>query len=137
MPPSYNDDALHQTALARDTRTSTSHPLRHAALNLVRKVADLDTQQSQGSSPVENRTNYLLTSRTVFLSHEPCIMCSMALLHSRVKDVFYILPMKRTGGCGGATSLPMLQGVNHRFDIYVWNFEQVEHGLQIDEKLDA
>ncbi|KAF5389208.1 hypothetical protein D9757_003477 [Collybiopsis confluens] len=71
MPPSYNDDVLYQTALARDTRTSVSHPLRHAALNLVRKVADLDTQLPQGPTAVENGTNYLLTSRHfLYLSNE-------------------------------------------------------------------
>lgn len=50
-------------------------------------------------------------------------MCSMALTHSRVKEVFYIVPMKMTGGCGGLACLPVLPGINHRFAIYEWNID--------------
>lgn len=132
MPPCYGEDGDRKTALARDTRTSVSHPLRHAALNLVRRVADLQADRDSSS---ENGSNYLLTSKTVFLSHEPCIMCSMALLHSRVKEVFYLIPMSKTGGCGGVACLPTLQGVNHRFEICVWN--ETVPDLLINESLDA
>ena len=47
-------------------------------------------------------------------------MCSMALLHSRVTKVIYLIPMSRTGGCGGSACLPRLEGVNHRFGILKW-----------------
>lgn len=50
-------------------------------------------------------------------------MCSMALLHSRVKEVFYLYPMPLTGGCGSLVCLPQLKGVNHRFGIARWNVE--------------
>lgn len=68
-------------------------------------------------------------------------MCSMALLHSRVKEVFYLIPMKKTGGCGGLTCLPKLGGVNHRFRISQWKhkgdgaFDLT--GLLVDEAIDA
>ena len=68
----------------------------------------------------QNGTNYLLTDLTFFITHEPCIMCSMALLHSRVKEVIYLYPMSQTGGCGGSVCLPTLKGVNHRFSICQW-----------------
>jgi len=47
-------------------------------------------------------------------------MCTMALLHSRVKKVFYMYAMPKTGGCGGAACVPALKGVNHRFTIAIW-----------------
>ena len=47
-------------------------------------------------------------------------MCTMALLHSRVKEVFFLYPMAKTGGCGGAACVPALKGVNHRFSIGIW-----------------
>jgi len=77
-------------------------------------IEDFATEDKQ------NGTNYLLTDMTFFITHEPCIMCSMALLHSRVKEVIYLYPMSKTGGCGGSVCLPTLNGVNHRFSICQW-----------------
>ncbi|KAK7469099.1 tRNA-specific adenosine deaminase subunit tad3 [Stygiomarasmius scandens] len=119
VPPPYGAEDG-KRAIAHDTRVSAGHPLRHAVLNLVRTIAAADSQEKQDDDTVQsmeggidaprNGSNYLLTSLTVFLSHEPCIMCSMALLHSRVKEVIYLHPMK-TGGCGGSACLPTLQGI--------------------------
>ena len=47
-------------------------------------------------------------------------MCMMALLHSRVKEVFFLYPMLKTGGCGGPACVPALKGVNHLFAIGIW-----------------
>jgi tRNA-specific adenosine deaminase 3 len=91
-------------------------------------------------APAKNGQHYLLTSRALFTTHEPCVMCSMALLHSRVKEVFFLVPMQRTGGCGGAVCVPKLDGVNHRFAIGRWKTGagsvNVE-GLEIDENIDS
>ncbi|KAK7056697.1 tRNA-specific adenosine deaminase subunit tad3 [Paramarasmius palmivorus] len=134
--------------IGHDTRNSTCHPLRHAVLNLVRQLADdhhsreAMTEPESINEPEDNTprngTNYLLTSRTVFLTHEPCIMCSMALLHSRAKEVFYRFPMEKTGGCGGLACLPTLPGVNHRFEICRWTFQHVDlERLALDGNTDA
>ncbi|KIK95314.1 hypothetical protein PAXRUDRAFT_827152 [Paxillus rubicundulus Ve08.2h10] len=125
VPIPYEDDAqLSRPFVAHDTRTSTRHPLRHAALNVIRKVADFRARQLPAKAAQEeaskNGTQYLLTGLSLFITHEPCIMCAMALLHSRVKEVFYLVPMPKTGGCGGAVCVPSLKGVNHRFSIGVW-----------------
>ncbi|KAF8916980.1 cytidine deaminase-like protein [Mucidula mucida] len=129
IPYDTNDPLFRPiTALASDTRTSTAHPLRHCCQNLVRTVGD---QQGVPSGQV-NGAHYLLTSLSLFITHEPCIMCSMALLHSRVKEIFYILPMDKTGGCGGATCLPTLPGVNHRFTIWRWT-QNKQNGMNVDD----
>lgn len=70
-------------------------------------------------------------------------MCSMALLHSRVKEVFYLVPMPKTGGCGSVACLPALKGVNHRYNIGRWKDCEFgmglaeEAGIVIDDDVDA
>ncbi|TFK40622.1 hypothetical protein BDQ12DRAFT_733838 [Crucibulum laeve] len=144
IPPPYESlvDLNQRAFTACDTRRSTNHPLRHAAINAIRCMADYrasadllrraspsksmgpESSFDSARDESQNGTNYLLTSRTFFITHEPCIMCSMALLHSRVKEVVYLYPMTKTGGCGGSACLPTLNGVNHRFGICTWNEEK-------------
>ena len=37
-----------------------------------------------------------------------------------MKEAFFLYPMAKTGGCGGAACVPALMGVNHRFSIGIW-----------------
>ncbi|KAF7365315.1 Histone lysine methyltransferase set7 [Mycena venus] len=121
--------------MAHDTRQSAAHPLRHAVMNVIRQLADhraragdaesafslVQEPESHPPAPEEgetdgegdsprNGTNYLLTSQVLFATHEPCIMCSMALLHSRVKEIVYLVPMDKTGGCGRRNLRPGAPG---------------------------
>ncbi|KAN0124665.1 hypothetical protein V8E53_015701 [Lactarius tabidus] len=98
------------------------------------------TADTAASVAIKNGQHYLLTSRTLFTTHEPCVMCSMALLHSRVKEVFFLIPMERTGGCGGSVCVPRLEGVNHRFAIARWKVgagEVTADGLEVDGDIDS
>ncbi|TFK73590.1 cytidine deaminase-like protein [Pluteus cervinus] len=149
--PIEGEGSYSQSFTAHDTRISTHHPLRHAAINVTRQIADHSSSTRSTSMPpgndvslatslnAENGVNYLLTGLTLFITHEPCIMCSMALLHSRVKEIVYLYPMIATGGCGGVACLPTLQGVNHRFHIFRWKVEDypISVDLSIDSTIDA
>ncbi|KAI9443456.1 hypothetical protein H4582DRAFT_1196519 [Lactarius indigo] len=169
--PAPPEEPTWPSYLARDTRVSSVHPLRHAVLNVVRALSDPTTtfatpaasspslspsppaSAAPGPSPspsptvgaatavaTKNGQHYLLTSRALFTTHEPCVMCSMALLHSRVKEVFFLIPMERTGGCGGAVCVPRLEGVNHRFAIGQWKVGAggvSAHKLEIEEDIDS
>ncbi|KAH9841879.1 uncharacterized protein C8Q71DRAFT_700693 [Rhodofomes roseus] len=107
------------------TDSSASIPLPGAA-GTSRFVAEVQAPQ--------NGAHYLLTSLTLFTTHEPCIMCSMALLHSRVKEVFYLTPMSRTGGCGSVACVPALKNVNHRYNLGRWRYLKGEPGAMADER---
>jgi tRNA-specific adenosine deaminase 3 len=155
-PYEDQDNPASMTFTAWDSRNSTAHPLRHAILNVTRRLADYranppvapsrqpsiteaEESTASESSGAHNGQNYLLTSLSLFITHEPCIMCSMALIHSRVKEVFYLHPMPQTGGCGsGKVCLPTLKGVNHRFGICQWKaLDSSAESIQIDGTIDA
>jgi tRNA-specific adenosine deaminase 3 len=68
------------------------------------------------------KSNYLLNGCSIYLTHEPCIMCSMALLHSRISTVYYLNENKQFGALGSVYKLHCLKKINHRF--YVYQFEE-------------
>ena len=63
------------------------------------------------------RGDWRLDGATVFVTKEPCPMCSGALLMSRVQRVCYAVPDPKMGCLGGATDLNQLPRMNHRLEL--------------------
>ncbi|CAL8110616.1 unnamed protein product [Orchesella dallaii] len=63
-------------------------------------------------------SDYLCTGMDVYLSHEPCIMCAMALLHSRARKIFFVHNNMNNGGLNSVVKLHCLDGINHRFQVF-------------------
>ena len=61
--------------------------------------------------------DWRLEGATVFVTKEPCPMCSGALLMSRVKRVCYAVADPKMGCLGGAANLNDLPQVNHHLEI--------------------
>ena len=49
------------------------------------------------------------------LSDEPCAMCAMALVHSRIRHVVYGAPDPAHGALGSTTMVHALESINHRY----------------------
>ncbi|WWC86108.1 uncharacterized protein L201_000979 [Kwoniella dendrophila CBS 6074] len=128
-------------ASSYDTTISEKHPLRHSILNCVKKIAKYRQQKPFiDIQPLKNGSDYLLNGLTLFITHEPCIMCSMALLHSRVKQVIYIFERKKGGGfrTGSGLGINSRNDLNHKFQ--VWKFdgyisEDTRRQLDFDENI--
>ncbi len=61
---------------------------------------------------------YMCTGYDCFVIMEPCIMCAMALVHSRVQRVIYCEPDPRFGSLGGCRRLHACRSLNHNYQVY-------------------
>lgn len=63
---------------------------------------------------------YLCTGYDVYLLREPCLMCSMAMVHSRVKRIFYRTNNPERGALGGGTKLKLhgVRELNHHYQVF-------------------
>ncbi|CAN7937850.1 unnamed protein product, partial [Ixodes hexagonus] len=106
------------------------HPLKHATMVAIDLVA---RQQGGGAWPVpsgcemynvtqhdlevDKKVPYLCTGYDFYMSHEPCTMCGMALVHSRVRRVFYG-QATLWGSLGSRHKVHVQPGLNHHFEVW-------------------
>ncbi|GAA5875125.1 hypothetical protein JCM16303_005018 [Sporobolomyces ruberrimus] len=115
---------------AFDTRISTSNCLSHAASNAIDAVSVLDLHDARPKlSPEAFDPPYVLTGLTVFSSHEPCLLCAMSLLHSRIGQLYYVKSAPGSGGCGSLYKVHEDGGLNHRYEVWEWVHRESEGNI--------
>jgi tRNA(adenine34) deaminase len=57
--------------------------------------------------------NYRLPGCTLYVTLEPCIMCSGAMMHARLARVVYAATDPKTGACGSVLDLFAHEQLNH------------------------
>lgn len=109
----------------RDYRNE--HPLQHSTMVAIDLLAanSIYSRENLIEKFIEKKEkeNYLLKGCSIYLTHEPCIMCAMALLHSRIATVYYINQNQTYGALGSIYKLHTLKKTNHRFNVY--HLEQI------------
>lgn len=82
-------------------------------------AGDASHERDPGHDVAGDERPYLCTDFDCYLLREPCSMCGMALLHSRVRRVFFCQPDERHGVLGGSgVRLHGLKGINHRYSVF-------------------
>ncbi len=61
----------------------------------------------------ETLGNYRLPGCTLYVTLEPCVMCSGAMMHARLARVVYGATDPKTGACGSVLNLFEHQQLNH------------------------
>jgi len=61
--------------------------------------------------------NYRLPGGTLYVTLEPCAMCSGAMLHARVERVVYGAPDPKTGAAGSVLDLFSSKQINHQTSV--------------------
>jgi tRNA(Arg) A34 adenosine deaminase TadA len=126
------------------------HPLAHSTINALdnlskRQQRELDNKKigDMFEDPLEtfffknnnsskfkhsfdthiDSNDYLCTNYIAFMTHEPCAMCAMALVHSRVMRIFYLLPTQ-WGNLKTERKLHCLTSLNHKYEVFQADFKQ-------------
>ena len=62
--------------------------------------------------------NYLCTGLDLYITQEPDVMSSMALVHSRIHHVYYSHNSDPMGGVGSLFHLHSLRSLNHHYRVF-------------------
>jgi tRNA(adenine34) deaminase len=62
--------------------------------------------------------DYRLAGSTLYVTLEPCIMCSAALIHARVERVVFGAWDPKAGGAGSVLDVFRAPRLNHRVDVF-------------------
>lgn len=119
---------------AHDTRVSTKHPLNHAVMNLLNKLSTHILCQPAHDLKDGEEEQYYAQMYDVYTTHEPCTMCCMALVHSRIRRLIFWKATKT-----GARELGWMKGdeedptLNHRYLCFEGIDGALEEGDQVAE----
>jgi tRNA(adenine34) deaminase len=91
---------------------TNSDPSAHAEMIALRTAAQVEL-------------NYRLPGTTLYVTLEPCIMCSGAIMHARVERVVFGAADPKTGAAGSVLNVFSEKQINHQ--------TQVEGGIMGDE----
>lgn len=64
------------------------------------------------------RRNYRLESATLYVTLEPCAMCTGAILNARVARLVFGAWDRKAGACGSVFDLPREPRIAHRVDVF-------------------
>jgi tRNA(adenine34) deaminase len=70
------------------------------------------------TSASNNLQNWRLNECAIYVTLEPCIMCTGALLSSRINELYFAASDIKFGACGSVHNLAENSKVNHTIKVY-------------------
>lgn len=96
-----NDEIV---ATGRNCSIATSDPSAHAEIIALREAGS-------------GIGNYRLPHATLYVTLEPCVMCTGAIVQARLKRVVFGAYDEKAGALGSVEDLSDSRALNHRFEI--------------------
>lgn len=87
-------------AAAHNQPIGLHDPSAHAEIQAIRKAAKI-------------LGNYRLVDCTLYVTLEPCVMCTGAIQHARIAQLVYGAHDQKTGACGSVVNLMTEDKLNH------------------------
>ncbi|XP_076944103.1 tRNA-specific adenosine deaminase TAD3-like isoform X2 [Bidens hawaiensis] len=95
------------TSPSKKQKTESMHVNDHEELNSHTNGCNLELSRP-----------YLCTGYDIYLIWEPCAMCAMALVHQRIKRIFYAFPNEKAGALGSVHRLQGEKSLNHHYAVF-------------------
>lgn len=74
--------------------------------------------QEKAGAEEEAEETYLCTGYDVYVDREPCVMCAMALVHSRARRVVFATLNPTDGALASAHQLHTIKSLNHHYRVF-------------------
>jgi tRNA(adenine34) deaminase len=91
-------------AHAHNFPISLNDPTAHAEILALRQAAEI-------------LGNYRLPGLTLYVTMEPCLMCTGALIYARIKRLVFGAPDMKAGACVSLYRIPEDPRLNHRLEV--------------------
>ncbi|CEG44136.1 Subunit of tRNA-specific adenosine-34 deaminase [Plasmopara halstedii] len=83
-----------------------------------REKEDLILTTTENTTITKQSDSYLCTGYDVYVDHEPCAMCAMALVHSRVRRVVFDRANPSDGVLMSSIKLHTIKSLNHHYRVF-------------------
>lgn len=108
--------SLHVLQKRLDSREVNMHPIYTPTMLCIEGISNKILEDDIEDLPPDP---YLCTGLDLYISREPDLMSSMALVHSRIRRVFYKSPDLSCGALGSKLYLHEMRHLNHRFRVFI------------------
>ncbi|OTA06651.1 nucleotide deaminase TAD3 [Trichoderma parareesei] len=118
--------------LVRYERSATGQPMEHAnlAYDAFQDAPLIELERECFKQEHPNKDGYLCHGLELYTTHEPCVACSMGVLHSRMGKAIFCKHMPRSGGLssddrpnGGGRGLGLFWRRELNWSLLAWEWE--------------
>ena len=87
-----------------NSNITTNDPSAHAEIVAIKRAA-------------QKLKNYRLNNCEMYVTLEPCPMCAGAMVHARIKKLFYATEEPKFGSCKSVFNIINNKKLNHRIEV--------------------
>ncbi len=113
--------SLYHCARGKVAAACGSYPLYTPTMLCIEGAAAILRGEIDGEGLPEN--HYLCNGLDLYLTEEPDLMSSMALVHSRIRKVYYLHSSLEHGALGSLYKIHSLSSLNHHFRVFKCNIK--------------
>uniref|UniRef100_A0A803LIL7 CMP/dCMP-type deaminase domain-containing protein n=1 Tax=Chenopodium quinoa TaxID=63459 RepID=A0A803LIL7_CHEQI len=114
--PTIGEANEESVQLSPNVTLAVGLPVKRQKTNLANVKSSVDVPADGFLSKSERP--YLCTGYDIYLAWEPCAMCAMALVHQRIRRIFYAFPNPNAGALGTVYRLQGEKSLNHHYAVF-------------------